>query len=201
MPRHLRPPIAAAAVTLVVLALAGCDDGPDRQIAKEGRADDMPRDCWIQSGLRVVVDGQQEGDSLGTPPAVAVVTAVTATGMDRTSVVADTDLAELAASISEEPRDLDLPRHSRGSVTLDLADGRVTGWHASVADIITALDELDAHSPALPRLEEVSADTDILTVELTEPGRDVDISRPPDDEIALLAMDSTDPHMAECFGS
>ena len=161
----------------------------------------MPRDCWIQSGLRVVVDGQQEGDSLGTPPAVAVVTAATATGMDGTSVVADTDLAELAASISEEPRDLDLPRHSRGSVTLDLADGRVTGWHASVADIITALDELDAHSPALPRLEEVSADTDILTVELTEPGRDVDISRSPDDEIALLAMDSTDPHMAECFGS
>jgi hypothetical protein len=165
------------------------------------RADDMPLGCWLQAGVDLGTTAEPAALPPGIPPGVAVVTEATATGVDGSSVVAETDLAALAGSIAEEPPDIELPRNSRGVVTIDLADGRVIGWHASVADIVTALDALDVDSPALPDLDDLSGDTDTVSFELTELGREVDISRPPEEEIALVAMDSTDPHLHECLGA
>jgi hypothetical protein len=165
------------------------------------RGDDMPRDCWLQAGEDV--GSRHEGHPVGVPPAVAVVMAARVAGVDGRSVVVETDLAALAASIAAEDPfgpQLDLPRDSRGTVVLDLAEGRVTGWHASVADVLATLEAVDGHSPVLRYLDRVSEKSASISVELTEPGRAVDISHPPDDEIALLTMDSTDPHLDECMG-
>lgn len=189
--------------------IAGGDDGPliTEAIAIDEEAwtritrsggDDPKQTCWISASSQAIEDTtgvEVPADaSRGVPPAVLVAVNARAVAMpDPSRVLARIDLYTAAGAFSGRLQILlgiDYDSTATAPVTIRLEDGQITGWRISLFDLLQSAEEAGLELPSqFAGYESQDLSDANVQVDLSEPGKSVDINPPPPDQVVELTQD------------